>query len=120
LNGGRALHHIQDKPVSQLEKNLNLALELSREILHHANKEAWSEIEPLDRQRMQLLESIFSDAEFKANRQVFAEFTGTVKELNDKAMEICNSARGVAMADSRKVKLGKEALVAYKKYNKSK
>jgi hypothetical protein len=106
--------------VSQLEKNLNLALELSQEILSHANDKAWSEIEQLDRQRMQLLESIFSDAEFKANKQMLAEFTRTVMELNEKTMEICSNARGEVMADSRKVKLGKEAVIAYKKHNKSK
>ncbi|MCU7891730.1 MAG: hypothetical protein KZQ78_08995 [Candidatus Thiodiazotropha sp. (ex Ustalcina ferruginea)] len=105
--------------MSHLKENLDLALELSREIVRLAEEKAWSEMEQLDRQRMQVLESVFSDAGLKvSNREVTASIQA-VKELNDKAMEICADARVVVVADSKKIRLGREATAAYYKYDKS-
>ncbi|MEJ2609662.1 MAG: hypothetical protein P8179_06125 [Candidatus Thiodiazotropha sp.] len=44
----------------QFRENLDLALEMSNEIIRLAQDEAWSDMEDLDRQRMYILESIFN------------------------------------------------------------
>ena len=99
----------------QLRDNLDLALELSTEIIRLAREEAWSDMEQLDRQRMQILESVFSHTEIRANPQKFEDIIQQLVELNDQAIDLCAKARGAVIKEGQSLKQGREAIAAYRK-----
>jgi hypothetical protein len=108
---------VRERLLPQLEQNLTLALTLSEEILRLAAEKQWSEMEQLDRERMQLLEAIFSDPEISAHKDFQAQIQ-RILALNDQAMSLCKDARGELMRDGQRLKLGKEAIRAYRKQSR--
>ncbi|MEW8508617.1 MAG: flagellar protein FliT [Candidatus Thiodiazotropha sp.] len=100
--------------MSQLEQKLNQALELSHDILRLAGEKQWSELQQLDRSRMQLLESIFNDSELVRD-EAFEEQLAQILALNDRTVTICEEARDTVMEDGRRLKIGKAAIQAYRK-----
>jgi hypothetical protein len=103
--------------LSQLEQNLKRALTLSREIYRLATEKQWSEMEQLDRERMQLLESIFADPELSASREYQARIQQIVA-LNDQAMSLCEEVREGLMQNGKRLKLGRAAVKAYRKQSR--
>jgi hypothetical protein len=99
----------------KLREKIDLALELSNEIIHLAQDEVWSDMEELDRQRMQILELIFKDAELQSNPRGFETDIQKIVALNNQALTICSKARGVISEKGRTLKLGREAIAAYQK-----
>ena len=87
---------------------------MSNDIVLHAKRREWEQMRQLDLQRMQLLESLFSDKDFDAEEAGVKERIQHMVILNEQALEICAQAREVVMADSRKLKTGRDALSAYK------
>jgi ubiquinone biosynthesis protein COQ9 len=100
--------------MSALEQNLNLAFELSQEILRLAGEKQWSELEQLDRERMQVLKSIFADPT-ASQSQGFEEKVQQIMQLNERTVTLCEVAREGVMRDGKKLKLGKDAVQAYRK-----
>ncbi|MES9975078.1 hypothetical protein [Candidatus Thiodiazotropha sp. LNASS1] len=101
--------------MTQLVQNLNLALELSQEIVRLAGEKRWSDMDELDRQRMQILESIFADPEMRTGHGDFEDQLEQIVALNNQAMAICTEAREGVIQDGKRLKLGKEAVNAYLK-----
>ncbi|WP_316368203.1 flagellar protein FliT [Candidatus Thiodiazotropha sp. CDECU1] len=97
-----------------LEQNLKLAFELSQEILRLAGEEQWSELEQLDHKRMQTLKVIFADPEASSS-EGFEERVQQIVALNDRTLAICEAARVDVMKDGKKLKLGRDAIQAYRK-----
>lgn len=97
-----------------LEQNLKLALDLSQEIYRLAGEQQWPELEELDRKRMQTLEAIFADPE-ATRSDGFEERVQQIVALNDRTVTICEEAREGVMKDGKKLKLGKNAIQAYRK-----
>ncbi|MBT2970117.1 MAG: hypothetical protein B6D72_05920 [gamma proteobacterium symbiont of Ctena orbiculata] len=98
----------------QLEQNLEHVLELSHEIFRLAGERQWSELQQLDQRRMQLLESVFNDPALTRDR-AFEERIEQILALNDRTVAICEEARAAVVEDGKKVRLGKEAIQAYRK-----
>ncbi len=101
--------------MTQLERNLNLALELSQEIVRLAGEKLWPEMDRLDQQRMRVLETIFADPDIKAGHREFEARLEQIVALNNRAVAICTEARDEVMQDGKRLKLGKEAIQAYRK-----
>ncbi|MEW8657924.1 MAG: hypothetical protein AB2603_06290 [Candidatus Thiodiazotropha endolucinida] len=101
--------------MTQLVQNLNLALELSQEIVRLAGEKRWSDMDELDRQRMRILESIFADPEMRTRHRDFEDQLEQIVALNNQAMAICTEAREGVIQDGKRLKLGKEAVHAYLK-----
>ncbi|MCU7847153.1 MAG: hypothetical protein KZQ89_03975 [Candidatus Thiodiazotropha sp. (ex Lucinoma kastoroae)] len=99
----------------QHKENLKLALELSQEIVRLAEQKAWSEMEQLDSQRLQVLEAFFSAGNINSQDRMVEESIQSILDLNDKALSICAEARDFVVEDGKKVRLGREAIVAYQK-----
>ncbi|MCU7932184.1 MAG: flagellar protein FliT [Candidatus Thiodiazotropha sp. (ex Codakia rugifera)] len=99
----------------QHKENLELALELSQEIVRLAQEKAWPEMEQLDQQRLQLLKAFFSAGDFNSHDRMVEESIQSILDLNDRALAICAEARDFVMEDGRKVRLGREAIAAYQK-----
>ncbi|MCG7900795.1 MAG: hypothetical protein JAY99_20020 [Candidatus Thiodiazotropha lotti] len=101
--------------MSQLQQNLNQALELSQRIFDLAQDAAWTEMEQVDRQRLTLLESIFSNAEFQQKSDDYEPQLSKIVDLNEQALALCADARGKLNRQSRSLNVGRKALTAYKK-----
>ncbi|MES9940570.1 MAG: hypothetical protein ABW104_18415 [Candidatus Thiodiazotropha sp. 6PLUC2] len=99
----------------ELREKLDLAIEMSNEIIRLAEDEAWSDMQELDRQRMQVLELAFNDAELKSNPKNYEAIVQQIVGLNNRALRICSKARGVVSEKGRTLKLGREAIAAYHK-----
>ena len=99
----------------KLRERVDLALELSNEIIRLARDEAWPDMEELDRQRLQILESIFKDRELQSNPKAYETDFQKIAGLNNQALTICAKARGVISQKGRTLKLGREAIAAYQK-----
>ncbi len=97
-----------------LDQNLKRAFELSQEILRLAGEEQWSELEQLDQKRMQTLKAIFADPE-ASRSEGFEERVQQIVALNDCTVAICEEAREGVMKDGKKLKLGRDAIQAYRK-----
>ncbi|ODB85367.1 hypothetical protein A3195_17375 [Candidatus Thiodiazotropha endoloripes] len=100
--------------MSQLQKNLTQALELSQRIFDLAQDSAWSDMEQADRQRRPFLESIFNDREFKLKPGDYESQMRQIVALNEQALALCAEARGELSKQGRNLKLGRQALSAYK------
>ncbi|MES9968756.1 MAG: flagellar protein FliT [Candidatus Thiodiazotropha sp.] len=100
-----------------LEQNLKLAFELSQEIFRLAEEEQWSELEELDRKRMQSLKAIFADPEASKSAG-FEERMQQIVSLNDRTVALCEAAREDVMRDGKKLKLGRDAVQAYRKQSR--
>ncbi|PUB73550.1 MAG: hypothetical protein DBP03_13385 [gamma proteobacterium symbiont of Ctena orbiculata] len=105
---------LKERLVPQLERDLKQALELSQDIFRLAGEKQWSELQQLDQRRMQLLESIFNDPALIRDR-VFEERIEQILALNERTVAICEEARDAVMEDGKRVRLGKEAIQAYRK-----
>ncbi|MCG7931613.1 MAG: hypothetical protein N0C88_13925 [Candidatus Thiodiazotropha lotti] len=101
--------------MSQLQQNLSQALELSQKICTLAQEAAWSEMEQADRQRITLLESIFSDADFQLKSDHYEPQLRKIVDLNEQALVFCADARGKLNRQGKSLKVGRQALSAYKK-----
>jgi hypothetical protein len=101
--------------VTQLERNLNLALELSQEIVRLAGEKLWADMDRLDQRRMRILKTIFADPDMKARHGEFEARIEQIMALNDRAVAICTEAREEVVRDGKRLKLGKEAIQAYRK-----
>ncbi|MCG8486734.1 MAG: hypothetical protein MI756_04625 [Chromatiales bacterium] len=101
--------------MSQLQQNLSQAVELSQRIFDLAQDSAWTEMEQADRQRITLLESIFSDAEFQQKSDDYEPQLRQIVDLNEQALALCADARGKLNQQGRSLKVGRQALSAYKK-----
>jgi hypothetical protein len=99
----------------QFRENLDLALEMSNEIIRLAQDEAWSDMEDLDRQRMYILESIFNHSELLSNPHKYEGIIQQIIELNNQALAICSKTRGEMSKKGQTLKLGREAIAAYQK-----
>jgi hypothetical protein len=108
---------VRERSLPQLEQNLKLALTLSQEIYRLAVEKQWSEMEQLDRKRIQLLEAIFADPELSTSKKSQDQVEQIVA-LNDQAMSLCEEAREGLIEDGKKLKRGKEAVRAYRKQSK--
>jgi hypothetical protein len=102
--------------MSDLHTNLTLALDLSRQIVELAGQSAWTKMAQLDRQRLPILESVFNDNEFKANPGSYNAQVQQIVDLNNQAVSLCADARGEISQKGRKLKVGKDAIVAYSKH----
>jgi murein L,D-transpeptidase YcbB/YkuD len=101
--------------MSQLQDNLNRAIELSQHIIDLAKGSSWQEMEQADQQRMSILKSIFDDEQLKANPADFEPQVQQLLELNEQALTLCGDARGELSQKGRKLKQGRDAIAAYKK-----
>jgi hypothetical protein len=102
--------------MSKLQKNLVMALDLSRRIVELAGQSAWTKMAQLDRQRLAVLESIFNDSELKTNPGSYDAQVQRIVDLNNQAVSLCTAARGEMSQKGRKLKVGKDAIVAYSKH----
>jgi hypothetical protein len=100
--------------VPQFEQNLQLAFELSHDILRLAEDKQWSELQQLERKRMQLLEAVFSDPELSRSQAIEDQIQQIIT-LNDRTAALCEEAKQSVMQDGKKLKLGREAIQAYRK-----
>ncbi|MES9992964.1 MAG: flagellar protein FliT [Candidatus Thiodiazotropha sp.] len=98
----------------QLEQNLKHALELSHEIFRLAEEKQWPELQQLDQRRMQLLESIFKDPALIRDRVLQGQIE-QILALNERTVAICEEAKESVMQDGKRLKLGREAIQAYRK-----
>jgi hypothetical protein len=105
---------VREHALSQFEQNLQLAYDLSHDILRLAQQKQWSELQQLERKRMQLLEAVFSDPELTRNKAIEDQIQQIIS-LNDRTVALCEDARKDVMQDGKKLKLGKEAIQAYRK-----
>lgn len=87
---------------------------MSQEILQLAEQKQWSELEPLDRKRMQLLEAVFSDPGLSRN-EAFEDRIQQIITLNDRTVALCEAARKGVIEDGKKLKIGRDAIHAYRK-----
>ncbi|MEW8263545.1 MAG: hypothetical protein AB2736_14375 [Candidatus Thiodiazotropha taylori] len=101
--------------MSQLQQNLTQALELSQRIYDLAKHSAWSDMDQADQQRRDLLESIFNDSEYKLKPDVYRLQVEQIIDLNEQALALCSDARVQLSQQGRRVKVGRQALSAYKK-----
>ncbi|MES9863614.1 MAG: hypothetical protein ABW157_21740 [Candidatus Thiodiazotropha sp. LLP2] len=101
--------------MSQLQQNLIQAIELSQRIVDLAQDSAWAEMEEMDHQRKPVLESIFSDADFKVNPGKYEVQMDKIVNLNNQALTLCADAKGDIKQKNRTLKLGREAISAYQK-----
>ncbi|MEJ2621785.1 MAG: hypothetical protein P8163_16475 [Candidatus Thiodiazotropha sp.] len=101
--------------MSQLQQNLSQALDLSQRIYDLARDAAWSEMEQADRQRKALLEKIFNDTEFKLKSGAYQPQVEKIVALNQQALALCSDAKVKLNQRGRSLKVGRDALSAYKK-----
>ena len=101
----------------QLERNLQLAFELSHDILRLAQQQQWSELQQLEGKRMRLLEAVFSDPELSRSQAVEDQIQQIIS-LNDRTVALCEEAKKDVMRDGKKLKLGREAVQAYRKQSR--
>ncbi len=92
---------------------LDLAIDLSRQIIELAQQKNWDEVQRLDRERMQLLEEIFSSKPDHSKDDKTAARLRELIDLNNEAMELCAQAKDGVLKEGRKIRQGKEAVAAY-------
>ncbi|MBV2091940.1 MAG: hypothetical protein KUF72_13745 [Candidatus Thiodiazotropha sp. (ex Ctena orbiculata)] len=80
-----------------------------------AQDAAWAEMEQADRQRITLLESVFSDAEFQQKSDDYRPQLRKIADLNEQALVLCADAKGKLNQQGRSLKVGRKALSAYKR-----
>jgi len=97
-----------------LQENIRLAVDLSRQIVSLAQQQDWPQMERLDHERMQLLKDIFSDQSLDSEEAGIKQQLQSIVDLNDEAMELCSQAKDDMLTDGRKLRRGKEAILAYK------
>ena len=66
------------------------------------------------RKRMKILEAIFADPEATGS-EGFEERVQQIVALNDRTATLCEEAREGVMKDGKKLKLGRDAIQAYRK-----
>ncbi len=101
--------------MSQLQDNLDQAMDLSQRILSLARNAEWGEMERLDRQRLPLLQTLFNDPDLTAQLEGHEQQIETILSLNEQALAVCSEARGGMLKMSRNLKQGRVALKAYRK-----
>ena len=99
---------------SQLQ-NLWSAVELSEQITILAQKGDWQQMAQLDQQRFRLLEALFSDQEVAILDEDTRLQLQNIIKLNDQALKFCAESKASTLADSRRIRRGKEAVSAYQK-----
>ena len=95
------------------DPKLGLAVDLSRQILGLAKQKNWPEVQRLDRERLQLLEEVFSGGSDKSNSEETAAQLRELIDLNNEAMDLCAQAKQNVLTEGRKIRQGKEAVAAY-------
>ncbi len=95
------------------KSKLDLAIDLSRRIIGLAQQKDWAELQRLDRDRMQLLEEIFSSNPDHSQDDETAARLRELIDLNNEAMELCAQAKQGVLKEGRKIRQGKEAVAAY-------
>jgi hypothetical protein len=101
--------------MSHFQENLNQVLDLSQRIINLAQASDWTQVEQLDRQRKQILETLFNDQEFQANIEQYQQQVQDILALNDQALTCCSNTRKSMVKKGRHLKLGREAIAAYHK-----
>ncbi len=104
--------------MSQVQENLDRALDLSRRIVNLARESEWGEMEQLDLERLPILKSLFNDPE---SQPVLADYRDRLEEilsLNDQALALCGEARGAMLTKGRRLKQGRTAVAAYLKQSR--
>jgi hypothetical protein len=101
--------------LDQFNENLAQAIDLSQQIIELGKQGEWKQVQALDSKRLSLLQSLFSDTAFEAQRGKFREQIEKLLRLNEEAVAICTQARSVSMANSRAAKRGTQAIIAYRK-----
>jgi hypothetical protein len=97
------------------ETKLGLAIDLSRRIIECARQQEWPEVERLDRERMGLLEELFSGGAIDREDEATVAQLQSLSDLNDEALQLCARAKEAVMSDGRKLQRGKKAVSAYLK-----
>lgn len=62
-----------------------------------------------------IIRGIFSPGNVNSQDRMVEESIQSILDLNDRALSICAEAREFVVKDGRKVRLGREAIVAYQK-----
>ena len=96
-------------------QNLWSAVELSEQITRLAQKGDWQQMAQLDQQRFRLLEALFSDQAVAILDEDVRLQLQNIVELNDQALKFCAESKASTLADSRRIRRGKEAVSAYQK-----
>ena len=95
------------------QSKLDLAIDLSRQILELAKQKDWPELQRLDRERLQLLEEVFSaDPDHSKDDEIATRLRELI-DLNNEAMDLCTQAKQNVLTEGRKIRQGKEAVAAY-------
>ncbi|MCP3671260.1 MAG: flagellar protein FliT [Gammaproteobacteria bacterium] len=100
--------------MDHLQENIRLAVDLSRQIVDLAQQQDWPQMERLDQERMQLLKEIFSEQSLDSEESGIKQQLQSIVDLNDQAVGICSQVKDSMLTDGRKLRRGKEAILAYK------
>jgi hypothetical protein len=98
--------------VSSADDKFDKALQLSRRIVQLADSGSWDEMQRLDQERKSVLEDLF--ATDTSELPDVKEKIEQIIRLNDQAMERCSKAKESLLSDQKKMKLGKQAITAYR------
>lgn len=97
------------------DQNIDRSIDLSQQIVALGKQGEWDKVQALDSERLCLLQAVFSDKAFAAQREKYRERIETLLRLNEAAVAVCAQARSDNMASSRAVKRGSHAISAYRK-----
>lgn len=100
--------------MDRLEKDICLAVDLSKQIVSLAQEKDWSQMEQLDIKRIGLLKAVFSDQSLNIEEHEFKEQLQTIIDLNNKAMDLCSQAKEEMLIGGRELRRGRDAISAYK------
>jgi len=100
--------------MDHLQKDISLALDLSKQIVSLAQEKDWVQMEQLDIKRMALLKAIFSGQSLDAERPEVKEQLQSIVDLNNKAVDLCSQAKEEMLVGGRELRRGRDAISAYK------
>jgi len=100
--------------MDHLRKDICLALDLSKQIVSLAQDKDWSQIEQLDIKRMALLKAVFSDRSLDVDEHEVKEQLQSIVDLNSEAVDLCSQAKEEMLIGGRELRLGRDAISAYK------
>ena len=96
---------------------LTSVIDLSNQIIRLAEQKDWRRLEKLDQERMLLLKEVFSGGALYPVDKDTRQQLQTIARLNDRALALCSRCRERMMVDSRKLRRGREAALAYQQNN---